>query len=155
MGIRFRKSIKVGPMRFTLSKSGIGCSVGIPGYRKTLLASGRVQTTASIPGTGISQVTTESLEPSRRHRAERILPPHGRDPALGEPAVFAPTGPPPAKPAHSKPVRLLALAVAWAATGGLRFVAGGDANWLRTDDWFLWACVVYLISLVWAALKEG
>jgi hypothetical protein len=33
MGIYIRKSIKAGPFRFNLSKSGIGVSTGIPGFR--------------------------------------------------------------------------------------------------------------------------
>lgn len=33
MGIYFRKSIRVGPLRFNLSKSGVGVSAGIKGFR--------------------------------------------------------------------------------------------------------------------------
>lgn len=33
MGIYLRKSVRVGPFRFNLSKSGIGVSAGIPGFR--------------------------------------------------------------------------------------------------------------------------
>jgi hypothetical protein len=33
MGLSFRKSIKAGPFRFNLSGSGIGVSVGVPGFR--------------------------------------------------------------------------------------------------------------------------
>ena len=56
MGFRFRKSIKMGPLRFTLSKSGVSASVGVKGFRVTKMANGRVRSTASIPGTGISYV---------------------------------------------------------------------------------------------------
>lgn len=56
MGFRFRKSIKMGPLRFTLSKSGVSASLGVKGYRVTKTATGRTRTTASIPGTGISYV---------------------------------------------------------------------------------------------------
>lgn len=56
MGMRFRKSLNLGPLRFTMSKSGISTSVGVKGFRVTKTASGRVRTTASIPGTGISYV---------------------------------------------------------------------------------------------------
>lgn len=56
MGLRFRKSKKIGPFRITFSKSGISASVGIKGLRITKTASGRIRTTASIPGTGISYV---------------------------------------------------------------------------------------------------
>lgn len=57
MGIRFRKSIKSGPFRINLSKSGIGWSVGGKGVRYTKTAIGRTRRTYSIPGTGISYVT--------------------------------------------------------------------------------------------------
>ena len=33
MGFYFRKSIRVGPLRFNLSKSGIGVSAGVRGFR--------------------------------------------------------------------------------------------------------------------------
>ena len=58
MGFRFRKSVKAGPIRFNFSKSGVGYSVGGKGFRVTKRADGRTQTTASIPGTGISHTTT-------------------------------------------------------------------------------------------------
>lgn len=58
MGFRFRKSINLGHgVRVNLSKSGIGYSVGAPGLRITKAAKGRVRTTASVPGTGISYVS--------------------------------------------------------------------------------------------------
>jgi len=56
MGFRFRKSIKIGPARVNISKSGIGYSVGTKGLRVTKKAGGGIRTTASIPGTGISYV---------------------------------------------------------------------------------------------------
>src|SRR5690349_19826240 len=33
MGFYIRKSVRVGPFRFNLSKSGIGVSAGVPGFR--------------------------------------------------------------------------------------------------------------------------
>lgn len=62
MGLRFRKSKKFGPVRITLSKTGISSSVGVKGFRVTKTASGRVRTTASIPGTGISYVKEHKTE---------------------------------------------------------------------------------------------
>ncbi len=57
MGFRYRKSINLGGgFRINLSKSGIGYSWGVKGYRVTKTAKGRTRTTASIPGTGISYV---------------------------------------------------------------------------------------------------
>lgn len=54
MGLRFRKSVKLGIFRLNFSKSGMGWSVGIPGCRKTFKANGGTRTTYSIPGTGLS-----------------------------------------------------------------------------------------------------
>lgn len=55
MGFRYRKSINLGGgFRINISKSGIGYSWGVKGYRITKTAKGTVRQTASIPGTGIS-----------------------------------------------------------------------------------------------------
>ncbi len=55
MGFRFNKSIRLGKnFRINLSKSGIGYSYGIKGYRITKTAKGKIRQTVSIPGTGIS-----------------------------------------------------------------------------------------------------
>jgi hypothetical protein len=53
MAWRFRKSIKLGPLRLNLSKSGIGTSIGVRGFRVGTDAKGRSYTAASIPGTGL------------------------------------------------------------------------------------------------------
>ena len=58
MGWRFRKSIDFfGLFRINFSKSGVGFSWGVPGYRVTKMANGRTRKTVSIPGTGISHVS--------------------------------------------------------------------------------------------------
>ena len=56
MGFRFRKSFGAGPFRVNLSKSGIGFSAGVKGFRVTKKAGGGTRTTASVPGTGIAYV---------------------------------------------------------------------------------------------------
>lgn len=56
MGTRFRKSKSFGGVRVTASKSGIGFSTGVKGFRVTKKAGGGYRTTASIPGAGISYV---------------------------------------------------------------------------------------------------
>jgi Protein of unknown function (DUF4236) len=56
MGFRFRKSINLGKFfRVNISKSGIGTSAGVPGFRVGRGPRG-TRTTASIPGTGVSYV---------------------------------------------------------------------------------------------------
>ena len=53
MGWNFRKSLRFGLFRINLSKSGVGYSVGLPGYRLGKDAKGRSYQQMSIPGTGI------------------------------------------------------------------------------------------------------
>ena len=56
MGLRFRKSINIGPLRINFSKSGIGFSQGVKGFRVSRSAKGKMSATASLPGTGLSYV---------------------------------------------------------------------------------------------------
>ena len=58
MGIRFRKSVKLGSgTRLNLSKSGVGFSFGAKGMRISKKADGGTRSTLSVPGTGISYVS--------------------------------------------------------------------------------------------------
>ena len=69
MGVRYRKSVKLGlGFRVNISKSGIGYSWGVPGYRITKTASGRTRKTYSIPGTGLSYVEENSKKKSNNLR---------------------------------------------------------------------------------------
>lgn len=56
MGLRFRKSFTIGPLRINISKSGIGFSLGVKGFRVSRSAKGKMTATASLPGTGLSYV---------------------------------------------------------------------------------------------------
>ena len=56
MGLRFRKSINLGPLRINLSKSGVGFSLGVKGFRIGRRAKGKNTATVSLPGTGLSYV---------------------------------------------------------------------------------------------------
>ncbi len=58
MGWRFRRSKSLGPVRLTLSKGGVGVSIGGRGARIGLGADGKSRATLSIPGTGIAYQTT-------------------------------------------------------------------------------------------------
>ena len=65
MGFRFRKSINVGKhFRINLSKKGIGYSYGVKGYRHTVSADGKEKDTFTIPGTGISHVSSSNVSSS-------------------------------------------------------------------------------------------
>lgn len=79
MGFRFRKSINLGGgFRITLSKSGIGYSWGVKGYRITKTARGAIRRTASIPGTGISYV--HETEKNNGARSKRWVKPASYQP---------------------------------------------------------------------------
>lgn len=56
MGFRFRKSVNIGPLRINFSKSGVGFSVGVKGFRVGRSAKGKTTATVSLPGTGLSYV---------------------------------------------------------------------------------------------------
>lgn len=60
MGLRYRKSVKIGPVRLNASKKGLGWSVGGKGFRYTKKAGGGTRTTTSLPGTGLSWVKDSS-----------------------------------------------------------------------------------------------
>lgn len=70
MGFKFRKSVKMGPVRVNLSKKGVGYSVGGKGFRFTKKAGGGTRTTTSIPGTGISY-TKDSSAPKKAVSSSR------------------------------------------------------------------------------------
>ena len=53
MGWVFRKTIGRGPFRWTLSKRGVGWSVGIPGLRYGVSPSGQRYISVGIPNTGL------------------------------------------------------------------------------------------------------
>src|SRR5947208_1862138 len=83
MGFYIRKAIKAGPFRFNLSKSGLGVSTGVPGFRvgtgprgnyvhlgrhgvyyRTSLGGGTRQTTSQLAGprpTLLPPVTSSSV----------------------------------------------------------------------------------------------
>ena len=61
MGFRFRKSFRLGKhSRFNVNKKSVGFSFGTKGFRKSINTSGRKTTTFSLPGTGLSYVSTKS-----------------------------------------------------------------------------------------------
>ncbi len=66
MGYRFRKSKDFGFGRINLSKSGIGFSTGIKGFRMTKKTNGGNRTTFSLPGTGLSYVKDSSKKSKKK-----------------------------------------------------------------------------------------
>jgi hypothetical protein len=66
VGFSVRRAKKVGPFRFTASKSGIGVSVGGKYGRVSRGAKGRVTTTVRAPGTGVSWSDSKSPKSKAR-----------------------------------------------------------------------------------------
>lgn len=65
MGFYYRKSIGLGPFRVNFSKSGVGYSVGGPGFRTGVSSTGKKYTTFGIPGTGMGYRTASSAKPGK------------------------------------------------------------------------------------------
>ena len=83
MGFFFRRSIRFGPFRINFSKSGIGASVGVRGFRTGVSSTGRRTTRVSIPGTGIGyqynhpreqgEPSSEAPRPAREVKSQPVL----------------------------------------------------------------------------------
>lgn len=58
MAWRFRKSKVLGPLRLTLTRRGVGASIGFGPLRYSLGADGKVRRTRRIPGTGMYDTET-------------------------------------------------------------------------------------------------
>jgi hypothetical protein len=86
MAWRFRKSIKLGPLRLNLSKSGIGTSIGVRGFRVGTDAKGRSYTAASIPGTGLYE---RKYSGHGKSAAQTTVPAEGSVDQRGHGAGFA------------------------------------------------------------------
>ena len=56
MGLIFRKSIKIGPVKINLSKHGVGYSIGNKKVRHTRTATGKTYNTINL-GNGLSYRT--------------------------------------------------------------------------------------------------
>ena len=90
MGMRFRRSIKLGPgVRFNLSKTGVGISAGLKGARYSVHSSGRQTTTARLPGTGVYYMKQTGGHGSRATRPSRAAPVRRAAPHAS-PGLFAP-----------------------------------------------------------------
>jgi hypothetical protein len=79
MGWNWRRSLRFGPLKINLSKSGVGYSVGIRGARLGTDAKGRKYQSLNLPGTGIyrrdyasSQTSTANQSSGRWLAAPRI-----------------------------------------------------------------------------------
>ena len=94
MGFRMRKSMKIAPgVRLSVSKSGVGASVGGKGARYSAHSSGRRTTTLGsgvVPGACYQKSSGGGSSRSSaraREAAQQVAPPSGKKPGL-----FAPKG---------------------------------------------------------------
>jgi len=85
MGFYFRKSIRVGPLRFNLSKSGVGISAGVRGFR---VGSGPRGNYIHMGSHGLYYRATLSPHPSRANRNPSLTP-HIQPPTGGAEAAQA------------------------------------------------------------------
>jgi len=129
VGFRMRRSMQLMPgVRLNLSKSGIGYSVGVKGFRMSHGADGKVRRTVSLPGTGMSHVTVVDDDApaaagqagSRRSGSSRPAP----RAASPEPVA----GPVVAKPGLLAPKAHKALAEALTTRDPAKVDAVGYAN---------------------------
>ena len=79
--MRFRKSVKLGPVRLTAGKKSGSVSIGGPGMRITKSTTGRTTKSVGIPGTGVGWTSSTSAGnqtkpvPAPRYQQEPALPP--------------------------------------------------------------------------------
>ena len=74
MRARYRKRMKFGILRINLSRSGVGWSWGVRGFRVTHSSTGQHYLTLSLPGTGLSW--QRALRPSRRRLRGKAIAVH-------------------------------------------------------------------------------
>jgi tetratricopeptide (TPR) repeat protein len=145
VGFRLRKSITLLPgVRMTFSKTGIGYSAGVKGYRVTRRADGRTQKTLSIPGTGVSYVSMQgdrSRAPSRRAAPRRSPLPPPPAPRSPKPGFFAPRADKDLyRAVQTRDIATMEritqaeprLALAAATISGVLKLSGGDRNRAKT-----------------------
>lgn len=92
MRTRYRKRLNFGPMRINLSRSGIGTSWGIQGFRITHSSAGRRYMTLSLPGTGFSWQKALGRQ-GRRTRSRTVWVPQPPSPPISQPPPGSPSLP--------------------------------------------------------------
>ncbi|HEX3038200.1 MAG TPA: DUF4236 domain-containing protein [Oscillospiraceae bacterium] len=72
MGLRFRRSVKIGKyVRLNFNKGSFGLTAGVKGAHVSLNSKGRRTTSVGIPGTGLSYVKTSSAKSHKSTSAKR------------------------------------------------------------------------------------
>lgn len=89
MGLSFRKSVKAGPFRFNLSGSGVGVSVGMPGFR---IGTGPRGNYVSMSGGGFTYRTSFGSRNPRPAPLPRPTPRFSEDAEPRQGQRFIPSG---------------------------------------------------------------
>ena len=124
MGFNFRKSIKIGPARVNISKSGIGYSVGTKGFRVTKTAKGGTRVSAKLLGTRVSYNKSKNSK-SKTKKKTNTAP--KRAAAKKTAAII---------PARSEPMKKtwfmagLMAVIGFAVVGGVSFVVIAVLYWI-------------------------
>ena len=147
MGIRYRKSAKIGPLRINLSKSGVGYSVGTKGFRYTKKANGGTRTTTSIPGTGISYV-----KDSKKTKRGSTMKYHGKFESVPDASQNSNNL---CKPDNMQDVTLVEVLLAWflGCFGGHKYYRkkiGIGLCYLFTFGLF---CIGWLGDAIWLTIQ--
>ncbi len=74
MGVRFRKSIKLGKgAKINFGKTGVSFTVGTRGFHHTVHSSGKKTTSVGIPGTGLSYVSTSGGKRKKKNKSTTAI----------------------------------------------------------------------------------
>ena len=110
MGFRFHRSLRLGPVRFNIGKTGAtSISVGGRGAHVTFGRKG-TRTTLGLPGTGLSYSTYKPYANHQTPRERSVLHPVNEATAAGpalSPLTFAPPPDPTFRPAAHGPLSTL------------------------------------------------
>lgn len=96
MGWRWRKSFGRGPFRISMSRRGIGWSLGIPGLRFGRSPDGRTCMSQGIPGTGLYRIKyfPRATTPATQTQPQPPPPPTQAQIPSPYPPARTPTSPP-------------------------------------------------------------
>ena len=133
----------------TFSKSGIGGSVGVKGFRVTKKAGGGIRTTASIPGTGISYVSDFG---SKKTKKKQYTAPISASTTQTD-AVYDQT----VSQSKSK-IATFALCVLFGYIGVHRFYVGKTGTgilWLFTGGLFMVGWIADCIAIISGRFLDG
>ena len=143
MGLRYRKSIKLGKgVRLNINKKSVGISVGTKGARVSINSSGRKTTTVGIPGTGISYSKTTNLK-SKNAKSSTSYYSSNASSKLYHSDITCKTSP-------KNKTTTLVLAIIFGYLGLHRFYVGKIGTgllWLFTFGWFGIGWIVDIILI--------